>query len=287
MNTKAGAGWRVVSAVADIAKRTYMEFADDRIAAVAGGVTFFGLLALFPAIASIVSLYGLFADRSTIKHTVDALAPYVPGGAISVIDMELTRLVAEKPGKLNLAFLASTAIALWSASGGIKALIDGLNVAFDRKETRSFLKLTGHALLFAAAGIVAVVIVAYFSVIVPGAIGRFAHPHAFVLAFYVVRWPAVFVVAALLLGLIYRIGPNRPHAPWISWGGAIGAVFLILGTLSFGWYVQTFGSYDRTYGSLGAVVGFLTWIWISLVILLTGAELDSEIERRRRARARS
>jgi membrane protein len=211
-----GTGRHAVSVVADYARLTYVEFSEDRIAAVAAGVTFFGLLALFPALASIVSLYGLFADRSMIAHTVDALAPYVPGGTISVLDAELQRLITEKPAKLDVTFFSGMAIALWSASGGVKVLIDGLNIAFERKETRRFPKLTGHALLFTAAGIVATIAAVYLSVVVPDIVGRFAFSRAFVLAFDILRWPAAFVIATLLRSLIYRIGPDRTDAPWIS-----------------------------------------------------------------------
>lgn len=277
-----GATRNIAATIGSYAKRVYSEFSEDRVAAVAAGITFFVLLALFPAIASIVSLYGLFADRASIAHTVDALGPYLPGGAISVLDAELKRLVAEKPEKLDIAFFSSSAIALWSASGGVKALIDGLNVAFERKETRSFLKLTRHALLFTTSAIIAVAIAVYLSVMLPGIIGRFTFSRALVITFDILRWPAAFVIVTLLLGLLYRVGPDRAHARWISWGSAIGGALLIVATLAFSWYTQNFGSYDRTYGNLGAAVGFLTWIWISMVVVLTGAELDCEIERTRR-----
>ncbi len=262
----------------------WSEFWEDRILTVAAGITFFGLLALFPAIASIVSLYGLFADRASIAQVLHTLSPYLPGGAVTVLGQELHRLVTEKPIRLNVAFFSGSAIALWSASGGISALIDGLDVAFETKETRGFLKLTRDALLFTVAGIITGTLAAYFVAVVPVAIEKSPYVRSFHVLFQILRWPAAFALASFFFALIYHVGPDRKTVPphWITWGSTISAVLWILATLLFSWYVQAFGTYDRTYGSLGAAVGFLTWIWISLVILLLGAEIDCEIERRLR-----
>jgi membrane protein len=273
--------WRLVCGYA---ASVWSEFWEDRILTISAGITFFGLLALFPAIASVVSLYGILADRASIAQVLHTLSPYLPGGAVTVIGQELHRLATEKPIKLNIAFFTGSAIALWSASGGISALIDGLDVAFETKETRNFLKLTRDALLFTVTGIIAGTLAAYFVAVVPLAIEKSRYARSFHFAFEILRWPAAFGLTSFFFALIYHVGPDRKTMPphWITWGSSIGAFLWILGTLLFGWYVQYFGTYDRTYGSLGAAVGFLTWIWISLVILLLGAEIDCEIERRLR-----
>jgi membrane protein len=266
-----------------VLKGTFAAFLADRIPLVAAGVTFFFLLAIFPAIFSIVSLYGLFADRSSIAHLVNTVAPYLPGGAIDVLRTDLVRLAAEKPAKLNLAFFTGMAIALWSASGGVSALIDAMNVAFNREETRSFLKLTADALAFTVLSTVGMVAAVYVSVILPVGLEHIPYGRQLEGLVAILRWPIACFAAMLLVHLIYRIAPDRrdEERPWISWGSASAAVLWILGTLLFTWYVQTFGTYDRTYGSLGSAVGFLTWIWISVLILLAGAELDSEIAKAR------
>lgn len=281
----AAEGWRLHWRLfCSYASRIWSEFWEDRILSVAAGVTFFVLLALFPAIASIVSLYGIFADRATIAEVLHTLSPFLPGGAVTVIGEDLHRLVTEKPIKLNVAFFIGSAIALWSASGGISALIDGLDLAFETRETRTFLKMTRDALLFTVGGIIAGALAAYFLAVVPLAIHQSPYAGVFHVLFEIFRWPAAFGVTSFLFALIYHVGPDRKTIPphWITWGSSIGATLWILGTLLFSWYVQYFGTYDRTYGSLGAAVGFLTWIWISLVILLLGAEIDCEIERRLR-----
>ena len=263
-----------------IAKRVYAEFSDDRIAAVAGGITFFVLLALFPAIACVVSLYGLFGDRAAIAHDLDTFAGFLPGGAVTVLGDELHRLTTQRPEQLGIGFLVTLSIAVWSASGGIKALVDGLNIAYEVRETRSFLRLTALALIFTALSIVFVMGAVSLSIAGPHLLDalHFAAP------LHILIWPASYALCTLMLALIYRFGPNRKQARWrwLTWGSALAAALWILGTILFSWYVQNYGSYNRTYGSLGSAVGFLTWIWLSLVVLLTGAELNCELERPRK-----
>jgi len=261
----------------------YAEFSQDRIPAVAAGITFFFLLALFPTIASIVSLYGLFADRASLVDGLRLVSGFLPEGAVRVLHSDIYRLMREKPEDLGWAFVVSFIIAIWSASGGIKALIDGLNIAFETKETRSFLRITASALLFTATITVAAALSAYVGVSSSKWLNglswaNIARPCSDALA-----WPIGFFLCSAIISLICRFGANWPHAPrrWISWGSAIAAAGWILGTFLFSWYVGHYGRYDRTYGDLGAAVGFLTWVWLSLVILLTGAEIVCEVERRK------
>jgi len=266
-----------------VAQHTLDEISDDRIPLVAAGITFFALLAIFPAMASIVSLYGMFADRSSIADAIGDIAPYLPGGAVTILKTELHRLVAQPIGKLNFTFVAGFLVASWSASGGLKALIDGLNVAYETRERRGFLKLTVMAVFFTIAGIMLSTGIAALAVVVPVAL-RKMHLDASASAILgVLRLPVVYAICVLILDIIYRLGPDRRHErfEWLSWGSGVGAALWILATTLFAWYVQNFGSYDRVYGDLGAAVGFLTWIWIMLLILLSGAELNSEIARHR------
>ena len=257
--------------------RVYAEFSQDRIPTVAGGITFFALLALFPAIGSVVSLYGLFSDRATIAHDVDLVSGFLPGGAITILKAELARLTAQPGQTLSLAFLGSSLIALWSASGGFKALVDGLNVAYEVRETRSFLRLSANALIFTLAAIVFAAASIYLGLIVPDT----TRGGPFVFALQILVWPASFFACTLILAVIYRFGPNRKHPKWrwITWGSATASLLWLAGTRLFSWYVEHFGSYNRVYGDLGAAVGFLTWLWLSLVILLLGAEINCELER--------
>ncbi|MBV9992987.1 MAG: YihY/virulence factor BrkB family protein [Alphaproteobacteria bacterium] len=258
-------------------KRVYAEFSQDRIPTVAGGITFFALLALFPAIGSVVSLYGMFSDTASIAHDVDRVSGFLPGGAVTILKAELSRLAAQ-PGKtLSLTLVGSSLVALWSASGGFKALVDGLNVAYEVREMRSFLRLSLNALVFTAASILFAAAAIYLSLIVPD--GGQDGPDA--LALQILAWPASFAICSLVLAVVYRFGPNRRHPKWrwITWGSAVASLLWLVGTRLFTWYVANFGSYNRVYGDLGAAVGFLTWLWLSLVILLLGAEINCELER--------
>ncbi|HEY2445015.1 MAG TPA: YihY/virulence factor BrkB family protein [Rhizomicrobium sp.] len=271
------------------AMRIWSEISEDRILTIAGGVTFFVLLALFPAIASVVSLYGLFGHRATIVHDLDYVSGFLPGGALSVLKSELNRLAAQKTAQLSFAFAGSSLVALWSASGGFSAVTEALNVAYEVRETRSFLRLTAGALAATVAVICAGAVAMALGLWVPELVARLPGAGAIAGAFRIVVWPLSFGFCVLILDVIYRYGPDRKHARWrwISWGGAIASLLWLLGTELFGWYVQNFGSYNRVYGDLGAAVGFLTWIWLSLVIMLLGAEINCELEGRNRAARRA
>jgi membrane protein len=262
-------------------KRLYNEFSEDRVPAVAAGITFFFLLALFPAIASVVSLYGLVADRHSIIRAVHMASGFLPEGAVRVLRTDIYRLASQEPEKLGWAFGFSLLIAVWSASGGIKALIDGLNVAFETQEKRSFLHLTVNTLLFTALATVLAAAGVYIAISGSDLVDGLPFANVLVPVLKYLVWPAGFLICSTVISLIYRFGPNRPGAPWrwITWGSTFTAAAWIAGTVGFSWYVAHFGKYDRTYGDLGAAVGFLTWVWLSLVILLTGAEIVCETER--------
>lgn len=261
-------------------KRIYAEFSEDRIPAVAGGITFFFLLALFPAIASVVSLYGLIADRHSIIQAVRMVSGFLPEGGVRVLQTDILRLVTQKSDELGWTFAFGLVIALWSASGGVKALLDGLNIAFETKEERSFLRVTLSALIFTGLAAIGGAVAVFLAI--TGSQLLAALPDNGILdpLLRILVWPIGFCACSTVISLIYRFGPNRPPGRWrwITWGSAFASAAWILGTLGFSWYVSHFGRYDRTYGDLGAAVGFLTWIWLSLVILLLGAEIVCETE---------
>lgn len=276
---------RASSYLLSIAASVADEFMADRIPLIAAGVTFFVLLALFPAIGAVAALFGFFGDRAVLTHELAGFTGLLPGGAMKVLAAEMTRLAALKATKIGLAFALSLSIALWSASGGVTSLIDGLNIALEVKERRSYLRQLLTAVIIVAAGI-------GFGVALTEIVALFAPLESLANSspltaglMTVIRWTAILALAIVFNVLIYRYAPDQPRAErhWISWGSVISPVIWVIGSAAFSWYVQNFGSYDRTYGALGAVVGFLTWIWLSLVILLLGAEIDCEVARRRSA----
>jgi membrane protein len=189
---------------------------------------------------------------------------------------------------LGLAFLVSLAIALWSANAGMKALFDALNIVYDAKETRGLIKLNAVSLAFTGGALIVLVLAIGAVVVLPVALqyiglGSFAE-----WIIKLARWPALYVLVVLALAVIYRFGPDREHAQWhwITWGSAIAALVWIVVSILFSWYAGNFGSYNKTYGSLGAVIGFMTWIWISSMVILGGAEIDAIMERLDRGSAK-
>jgi membrane protein len=187
----------------------YASVNDNRLLAVAGGVVFFSLLAIFPAIAAFVSLYGLIADASTIDSHLSLAAGVFPAGAVDILHEQITRLTAKSDAKLGLGFITGLAIGLWSANAGMKAIIDALNVVYDEKEKRSFVKLNLLSLLFTLIAILSLMIALAAVVIAPmvfSAVGLSSLPS---LAFAVLRWPFLLILATIALAAIYRYGPNR------------------------------------------------------------------------------
>jgi membrane protein len=273
-----------------VALGVWDEFFEDSIPTVAGGITFFLLLALFPTLSLVVSLYGLVADRGEIARQLNAVSAFLPAEAMTVLGDELKRLAAAKPQVLGLNFLASLIVALWGASGGFKALVGGLNVAFEVSETRGFLRLSLNALVFTLAGILFAVVAINMGVVIPHLIERWTDTAAMEWLLKAAAWPISFLATSLILALVYRFGPDRdrPKWIWISWGSAIATILWLAATQLFILYAGTLAHYDQTYGTLGALIGFLVWLWLSLIIVLLGAEINSELElgqikRRRRA----
>jgi membrane protein len=268
-------GWK------DILLRVYGRISEDRIIAIAAGVTFYALLAIFPAIAALVSVYGLFSDPATVSEHVSNLSTIMPGGAIDIVSEQMNRVASQGGGTLGFAFLLGLAISLWSANAGIKALFDALNVIYDEQERRSFFALNAISLLFTLSMIAFALIAMAAIVVLPAVLGYLGLGAATEWLIEIGKWPALLAAVALIIALIYRYGPDRENARWrwITWGSAFAAFAWLVASLLFAWYAANFGSYNKTYGSLGAAIGFMTWIWISTVVVLLGATLDAEMER--------
>jgi membrane protein len=237
-------------------------------------------LALFPAIAALVSIYGLFADPATIVSHLDAISGFAPGGAIDVIRDQLTRLAAQGGTSLGISFLIGLVVSLWSANSGIKALFDALNVVYEEKEERSFIKLNALTLCFTLATIVFLLIALACVIALPVALNYLPRSGVTGLIMKIARWPILLVLIALALALVYRYGPSRtePKWQWITWGSGFAAVAWIAASALFSWYAANFGSFNKTYGSLGAIIGFMTWMWLSTIVVLIGGKLNAEIE---------
>ena len=267
-------GWK------DILWRTYEEFNSDRIMAVSAGVTFYALLALFPAIAALVSIYGLFADPMTIQDHLNTMSGVMPGGAMDIVGEQVTRIAGQGGGALGFGFVFGLGVSLWSANAGMKAIIDALNIVYEEEEKRSFIMLNLQSLAFTLGAILFLLLAIAGIVVLPIALNFIGLGGTAETLLSLARWPVLLLVVVTGLAVIYRYGPSRDKAEWkwVTPGGILAAVLWLGGSVLFSWYVANFGNYNETYGSLGAVIGFMTWIWISTMVVLLGAELNAEIE---------
>jgi len=268
------AGWK------DILWRTYVRTGEDRLLATAAGVVFFGLLAVFPAITALVSCYGLFANPSTIGANLQTLALMLPEGSFQIVQDQIARVLAKGNTELGATFLFGLALAIWSANAGVKAIIDALNVVYEEREKRSFLQLNLLSLAFTIGGIAALLLMVGAVVAFPLALDHLGLGPESKFIVSLARWPLLFLVLLGALGILYRFGPSRraPRWEWLSVGTLAAAVLWIVGSSLLSWYLSNFGNYNATYGSLGAAIGLMMWMWMSAIIVLCGAELNSEIE---------
>ncbi len=264
----------------DILWRVVLSISADRIMSTAGSVAFFSLLAIFPGIAAIVSLYGLFADASTIGSHLSLLSGILPAGVLALISDQIASIAKKSNNTLGMAFLVGVGVALFSANSGMAALFDALNVVYDEKERRSLVRFYSTTFLFTLAGIVFVIVALAGVVILPLILKFVGLPSTTEWLLGILRWPLLLVTLVVSLAVIYRYGPSRRDARWrwVTWGSVVAALLWIAASMLFSFYVATFDSYNRTYGSLGAGVGFMVWLWISTVIVLIGGELNAEME---------
>lgn len=265
----------------EITRRVIAEIGRDRVMSVAGGVTFFGLLALFPAITALVSIYGLFTDPATMTGHLAALERVLPPEAVGIISGQVERIASAPGSALSLAGIVALGVALYSANGGMKALIEALNVAWFETEKRGFLALNAVAMMFTLGGIALIVLMIGVIAVIPVVLKYVYLGASAEWLVTVIRWPLMLTVLMLALACIYRWGPSvsNPCWHWITPGAIFAGFGLIVSSMLFSWYVTNFGNYNEVYGSLGAVIVLMMWLWITSMVIMIGAEINSEVER--------
>jgi len=266
-------GWK------EILLRTTKEFSDDQVPMIAAGVSFYSLLALFPGLAAFVALYGLFADIGDVQHHLRVLSFVLPASLLKFLGAQMVRMAEGQKGGLSITFVVGLLTSIWSANGAVKALMTGVNIAYEEHETRNFVKKTLVSLAFT----LGLLVFGMAAVAVLGAgpaVEAFMGKHA-AMVLNLTTWPILLVALALGIALLYRFGPSRSPMPfqWLSWGSGAALILWIVVSVLFSLYVGNFAHYDKTYGSLGAVIGFMMWNWLTNLIILAGAELNSEVER--------
>ncbi len=264
----------------DVLWRVKDEISDDRVGLIAAGTTFYLLLALFPALAAFVSLYGFVADPVTVADQIAFLGGLMPSAALSVVRDQLLALATADPAKLSFGFVFGFLVALWSANNGVKTLFEAMNVAYDETGQRGFIRLNLITLGFTAAGILVAILMIVAVGVVPAVLATVGLGGATETIISLLRWPVLLVVIITAIAVLYRYGPSRTRAAW-RWvlpGSILAAVTWVAASILFSWYLGNFADYNATYGSLGAVIGFMMWTWISIFIFIAGAELNAEME---------
>ena len=271
-------GWK------DILWRAWAEISDQNLFLIAGGVTYAVLLALFPGLAALVSLYGLAFDTAQIEKQVAALSGVLPAQTQELLSQQMHSLVEGSSGALGVAAIVGLLLALWSASRGMSGLITAINIAYEEKERRSFLKFNliaiGLTLGLVVGGVLAIALIA----VLPAAVQLLAVGSATKWLLLLVQWPLLIVLVMAGLAVLYRFGPDRdkPQWRWVTPGAIAATVFWIVASIGFTVYVANFNSYDKTYGSLGGVVILLTWLYLSALMVLLGAVINAQSERQTR-----
>jgi membrane protein len=268
-------GWK------DVAVRVKAQMKTDDVPLLAAGVSFFALLALVPALAALVSLYGLVADPADIQRNIDDVLAAAPQEVRDLVTSQLQSIVDSSSSGLKVGAIVGLLVALWSASSGVKHLIGAVNLAYDEEETRGFVKLRGLSLIMTVAGIAVMALAVAGLVVLPHALddeGTVALVRALLL---VLRWPVFAVLGLVGLALIYRYAPDRdaPQWRWVSPGAVFAVVVWVIASVLFSLYTANFGQYNETYGALGAVVVVMLWLYITAYVVITGAEINAELER--------
>jgi membrane protein len=274
-----------------VARKTAREFSKDQCTDLAAALTYYAVLAMFPAFIALLSLIGLFGQgQSTVRTLLDVLTQVGAGSAAKTLEPTLTSL-AGQPRAAGIAFVVGLAIALWSASGYVGAFGRAMNRMYAVGEGRPVWKLrpvlllvTLVELLLVAAVLLALVLTGPAASAVGNALGIGSTA---ITAWNIAKWPVMLLAVMLVVAILYWATPNikQPKFRWISIGAIVAIVVLVLATAVFGFYIANFSSYNKTYGSLAGVVVFLIWLWIANLVLLFGAELDAEIERGRQLQA--
>ncbi|MEA2776356.1 MAG: rane protein [Acetobacteraceae bacterium] len=268
-------GWR------DILVRSWGEVSENNIFLVAGGVTYAVLLALFPALAALVAIYGLLLDPAQVEQQVAALSNVLPRETTQMIGDELHKLVTASSGSLSIGAGIALVLALWSASRGMSGLITAFDIAYDQKETRSFFRLNLTAIVLTVLMLIGGTVIIALVGVLPAALQIIGLESSTKWLLLVLEWPLLIVVVMIGLAVLYRYAPDRhpPRWRWVSPGAIVATILWLIGSVGFTIYVTHFNSYDKTYGSLGGVVVMLTWLYLSAFVALFGAVINAQSER--------
>jgi membrane protein len=251
---------------------------EDQVPLLSAGVAFYALLSLFPLVIAAVSIYGLVADADTVRSQIENLTKLLSPETATLVGKQLVQVTSGANGALGFATVFGILTALWSASSGMKALITGVNLAYDEAETRKFFKLRGLALLFTLGAMVLMGIALATIIGYPPIADNLPTVLRWLVA--IIRFLILGGLLVVALAVLYRYAPNRdqPKWSWVSWGSGIATLLWVLATIGFALYANFFGNYNKTYGALAGVIILMFWLFLSAFVVLVGAELNTEME---------
>jgi membrane protein len=267
-------GWK------QILKRSWAENTADNMPIIAGGVAFFGFLAIFPALIAMISIYGLVASPATVAEQVDTISSALPASAASLITDQLTSITSNSGGALTFGLVVSILAALWSASGGVGNLMTAVNIAYDEVETRGFVRRKLTALGLTLGAIVFVLVTLTLVAVLPAVLDALPLGIVGTVLAQIARWLLLLLVMAGSLAVLYRVAADRdaPRFRWVSLGSVVVTVLWAVVSLLFSFYVNNFGSYDKTYGTIAGVIVLMLWLYLTCYLVLLGAEINAETE---------
>jgi membrane protein len=263
--------------------RAFKESSADNVGVLAGGIAYFGFMAIFPALIAGISLYGLVADPATlIAQQGGDLLSALPQDAQPLIRDQLNALASGSGGALSISLVASILAALWSASSATGNLMAAVNAVYDEEETRGFVKRRGTALLLTLGAIVFVLLALALVAVIPAALNALQMGTFINVIVQIVRWVLLVALVLVALAVVYRLAPDRdaPQFRWTSIGALVATALWVFGCIAFNLYVENFSSYNETYGTLAGVVVLLLWLYLTSYIFLLGAEINAEAENR-------
>ncbi len=267
-------GWK------DVGKRVATEVKGDNVPLLAGGVAFFGLLSLFPALVAVVSIYGIVADPDEVAEQLEAVTTALPAEAADLIVAQAESVAAGTTGALGLSVAISIVLALWSASSGMKWLMSALSLVYEEKEERTFVPLRGTALLLTLGAALGLVVSVAFIAATPALASAVGLDDTGSQVASILRWPLLGAGVVAGLTVLYRYGPDRDTArwTWVTWGSGVATLIWLVASGGFAVYASQFGDFEESYGALSGIVVLMLWLFLTAFAILLGGEINSEME---------
>lgn len=267
-------GWK------DVLMRVKTEVSEDRLSMISAAMAYYALFSFVPTISAVVLMYAWISDPSEIMGHINKISQFIPGDMQSILKDQLGSLAGKASSTLGIGAITSLLLALWSGSKAANSIIEAMNIIYDEKDERGFVKSTLLAIGFTLLGAVLAIAAIGVIVIVP-AITNFI-PVANKIAYIgtAASWLTLLALFTFFLSFVYRFGPHRKKAKWkwVSTGAVVSAVLFVVVSALFSWYAKEFGNFNKTYGSMGAIIVLMTWFYLSSFVILLGGEINAELE---------